>query len=144
MTYLLTPWVRALAVRYGVVDRPNARRPHKHPTARGGAGHQCTDQARPRGIGHAAKLLQTDSGPLDDRLGQGQQITNVVARSQFRHHAAIFRMEFNLAVQYVGEQTALAVIDREAGFIAGAFDSQDYHRSLCCRAVSVISRQVDI
>ena len=36
VTYLLTPWVRSLAVRYGVVDMPDARRPHKHPTARGG------------------------------------------------------------------------------------------------------------
>ena len=36
VTYLLTPAVRSLAVRYGVVDLPNARRPHQRPTARGG------------------------------------------------------------------------------------------------------------
>ncbi|HUD46571.1 MAG TPA: hypothetical protein VMR33_07060 [Candidatus Baltobacteraceae bacterium] len=36
VTYLLTPVVRALAVRYDVVDKPDARRPHKRPTARGG------------------------------------------------------------------------------------------------------------
>jgi len=36
VTYLLTPAVRALACRYGVVDVPNARRAHQHPTARGG------------------------------------------------------------------------------------------------------------
>lgn len=36
LTYLLTPAVRALAIRYGVVDLPDARRPHKRPTARGG------------------------------------------------------------------------------------------------------------
>lgn len=36
VTYLLTPLVRTLACRYGVVDKPNERRPHKHPTARGG------------------------------------------------------------------------------------------------------------
>ncbi len=35
-TYFLTPVVRSLAVRFGVVDLPNERRPHKHPTARGG------------------------------------------------------------------------------------------------------------
>jgi UDP-GlcNAc:undecaprenyl-phosphate GlcNAc-1-phosphate transferase len=35
-TYLLTPMVRALAIRFGVVDLPDARRPHKRPTARGG------------------------------------------------------------------------------------------------------------
>lgn len=36
VVYLLTPAVRALAVRFGVVDMPNERRPHKRPTARGG------------------------------------------------------------------------------------------------------------
>lgn len=36
VTYLLTPAVRALACRFGVVDRPNERRAHKHDTARGG------------------------------------------------------------------------------------------------------------
>jgi UDP-GlcNAc:undecaprenyl-phosphate/decaprenyl-phosphate GlcNAc-1-phosphate transferase len=36
VTYLLTPVVRGLALRYGVVDLPNERRPHKRTTARGG------------------------------------------------------------------------------------------------------------
>ena len=36
VTYLLTPVVRSLATRFGVVDLPNERRPHKRPTARGG------------------------------------------------------------------------------------------------------------
>ena len=36
VSYLLTPVVRRLAFRFGVVDLPNERRPHKRPTARGG------------------------------------------------------------------------------------------------------------
>jgi UDP-GlcNAc:undecaprenyl-phosphate GlcNAc-1-phosphate transferase len=36
VTYLLTPLVRAVAARFGIVDLPNERRPHKRPTARGG------------------------------------------------------------------------------------------------------------
>lgn len=36
VTYLLTPVVRGMAIRFGVVDLPNERRPHKRPTARGG------------------------------------------------------------------------------------------------------------
>jgi UDP-GlcNAc:undecaprenyl-phosphate/decaprenyl-phosphate GlcNAc-1-phosphate transferase len=36
VTYLLTPVVRGMAIRSGVVDLPDARRPHKRPTARGG------------------------------------------------------------------------------------------------------------
>jgi UDP-N-acetylmuramyl pentapeptide phosphotransferase/UDP-N-acetylglucosamine-1-phosphate transferase len=36
VSYLLTPVVRWLAVRFGIVDLPNERRPHKRATARGG------------------------------------------------------------------------------------------------------------
>lgn len=36
VTYLLTPWVRALARRWGVVDVPKGRHQHAQPTARGG------------------------------------------------------------------------------------------------------------
>jgi UDP-N-acetylmuramyl pentapeptide phosphotransferase/UDP-N-acetylglucosamine-1-phosphate transferase len=36
VTYLLTPIARKLALRFGVVDMPDERRPHKRPTARGG------------------------------------------------------------------------------------------------------------
>lgn len=36
VTYLLTPLARRLASRFGVVDRPDARRVHKQPTPRGG------------------------------------------------------------------------------------------------------------
>src|SRR5580658_10446112 len=36
VTYLLTPFVRKLAIRFGVVDLPNERRLHQRPTARGG------------------------------------------------------------------------------------------------------------
>ena len=36
VTYLLTPVVRNFAHKYGVVDKPDERRPHKRITARGG------------------------------------------------------------------------------------------------------------
>src|SRR5262249_55592211 len=36
VSYTLGPLVRKLALRAGVVDVPNERRPHKRPTARGG------------------------------------------------------------------------------------------------------------
>jgi len=36
VSYLLTPAVKALAFRFGVVDLPNERRPHPRPTPRGG------------------------------------------------------------------------------------------------------------
>ena len=36
VTYLLTPLVRAMAARFGIVDLPNERRPHQRVTTRGG------------------------------------------------------------------------------------------------------------
>ena len=36
ITYVLTPWVRALARRYGWMDQPDERRIHDHPAPRGG------------------------------------------------------------------------------------------------------------
>ncbi|HEY1662558.1 MAG TPA: hypothetical protein VGI03_09085 [Verrucomicrobiae bacterium] len=36
VSYLLTPVVKALACRFGVIDLPSERRPHQRPTARGG------------------------------------------------------------------------------------------------------------
>jgi UDP-GlcNAc:undecaprenyl-phosphate/decaprenyl-phosphate GlcNAc-1-phosphate transferase len=36
VTYLLTPVIRRVAIRFGIVDVPSARRPHQRPTARGG------------------------------------------------------------------------------------------------------------
>ncbi|HTR40305.1 MAG TPA: hypothetical protein VMH87_01645 [Pseudomonadales bacterium] len=36
VSYLLTPVVKSMAFRFGVVDLPNERRPHQRPTARGG------------------------------------------------------------------------------------------------------------
>src|SRR5512145_2200277 len=36
VSYLVTPRLRGLAERHGVVDLPDERRPHRQPTARGG------------------------------------------------------------------------------------------------------------
>src|SRR5579859_7810683 len=36
VSYLLTPVVKAMAFRFGIVDMPDERRPHKRPTTRGG------------------------------------------------------------------------------------------------------------
>ena len=66
----------------------------------------------------AARLLQ-------DLPGQRQHAPDVVARSQFRHHAAVFGVHRHLGMQGVGEQAALGMVQRNAGFVAGGFDSED-------------------
>ena len=72
---------------------------------------------------------------VESGLGQGladqrQQLAHVVARGQFGHHAAIFGVQFDLAVQGVREQAALAVVDGHPGFVAGGLDAE--HRTGFC------------
>ena len=52
---------------------------------------------------------------------------DVITRGQLGHHAAIHTMQVDLAEQGVSQQAALAVVERDAGFIAGSFQSQYEH-----------------
>ena len=51
----------------------------------------------------------------------------MVARGEFGHNAAVSLVQIDLGMQGVGEQAALAVVDGDAGFIAGGFDAEDAH-----------------
>ena len=58
---------------------------------------------------------------------QRQRAPDMVARRQFRHDAAVFPMHRDLRMQRVREQAALRVVERETGFVAGAFDAENEH-----------------
>ena len=51
----------------------------------------------------------------------------MVARGDFRHDAAIDRMQVHLAVQSLREEPVLGVVERDAGLIAAGFQSKDNH-----------------
>ena len=51
----------------------------------------------------------------------------MVARGEFRHHAAIVGMHRHLGMQGMAEQPAFGVVERDASFIAGGFDAEDEH-----------------
>ena len=51
----------------------------------------------------------------------------MIARRKLRDNAAVRLVHRHLRVQRVREQPALRVIYREAGFVAGRFDSEDKH-----------------
>jgi hypothetical protein len=51
----------------------------------------------------------------------------VIARGEFRHHAAVHRVHRHLAVQGVAEQAAPAVVETKAGLVAGGFYAEDQH-----------------
>ena len=56
---------------------------------------------------------------------QRQRAPDVIARRQFRHDAAVLAMHRDLRMQRVRKQAALRVVEREAGFVAGAFDAEN-------------------
>ena len=57
----------------------------------------------------------------------------MVAAGQFGHHAAVFGVQGDLAVDRVGTQAVGAragrVVHGHAGLIAGGFDAEDAHGS---------------
>ena len=64
---------------------------------------------------------------LQDSPDQRQQLADVIPRSELRHHAAIRRMQRNLAVQDVSQQPPLPVVYRDRAFVTGGFDAQHPH-----------------
>ena len=63
----------------------------------------------------------------------------MVARGQFRYHAAIITVQIDLAVQGMGQQTALGIIYGDAGFVAGGLNAENFHRSFLLVHYSVVS-----
>ena len=89
------------------------------------AHQQRPGQPRPFGVGDALDVLQGAARFLQHLAGERQHAADMVARGQFRHHAAVFGVHRHLGMQGVGEQAALGVVERDAGFVAGGFDAED-------------------
>jgi len=97
-----------------------------------GPGHpcahqQCAGKARALRIGDAIHVSQCAPTLLENLTCQRQQTLNVIPRRQFRHDAAVFAMHRDLRIQRIRQQTALAVIQRNTGFITGGLDAKHQH-----------------
>ena len=57
-------------------------------------------------------------------LRDGHQIPQMFARGQFRHHAAVFGVQFDLRRNGIGQNFAVAH-HGGAGFVAGSFNGQN-------------------
>ena len=64
-------------------------------------------------------------------LRHGQKIFQMLARGKFRHHAAVFRMQFDLRRDHVGQHFAVAH-HGGAGFVAGSFKREQSHLATGC------------
>ncbi len=92
-----------------------------------GAHQQRPDQAGSRRIGNPVNGLQRKSGLRQGLFDHRQEARDVVARGQFRHHAAMGGMQRHLAEDPVRDEAALAVIDGDGRLVAGGFDAKDHH-----------------
>ena len=92
-----------------------------------GADQERTGEARPLGVGDGVELGELRPGLAHHPADQRQHAPDMVARGEFRDHAPVFLVHRDLGVQRVRQQAALAVIQRDAGFVAGGFYAQDQH-----------------
>src|SRR5690606_12382888 len=88
-----------------------------------------THQARAGGVRHPVQVRGRQTGLGQGLPDQAQQLAHVVAAGQLRHHAAVFGMQRDLAVDRLRKQagTGGGVVDGHAGFVAGGFDAKDTH-----------------
>jgi hypothetical protein len=63
----------------------------------------------------------------EDLLEQGNEFPHVIAGGQFRYHAAIVRVQVDLAVEDVCKEAGFAVVKGETCFVAGSFDAENEH-----------------
>ena len=97
-------------------------------TKRGGdacAYQQRPCQARTLSVGDGIEVSQMEPGGAQSLPDEGQHASYVIARSKLRYHAAIFAMHFALRIERVAQQTALAIVKRDASFVAGGFNTKN-------------------
>ena len=91
-----------------------------------------TDQKRackPRtfGDGHGSQFFFLDIGAREYVVDQHQGAADMVAAGEFRHNAAVGAMHVDLSVHGVGKQTFFAINQRNARFVARAFNAENFH-----------------
>ncbi len=93
----------------------------RHATAH----HQGANQARPGGIGDDVRFF--DPGLVQHPPDQRQQAAHVIAGGDLRHHAAVGRVQVDLAMQRMGDEALGHVVQRHARLIAAGFDAENVH-----------------
>ncbi len=100
---------------------------HGQPRGEARAGKQCAGQPRPGGVGNGIDVGLGAAGLGQHLLQQGGKPADVIARSQLGNDAAVILVHRHLRMHRMGEQTARAVVQGEAGFVAGRFNAQYQH-----------------
>ncbi len=91
------------------------------------AHQQCARESRSLRVGNTVEIGKDVTRLRQHRFGQRHDAANMVSRRKFRHHSAVGIVHRDLRMQRVREQAARAVVQREARFVAGRFDTEDEH-----------------
>src|SRR5690242_702458 len=97
-------------------------------TKRGGdacAYQQRPCQARTLSVGDGIEVSQMEAGGAQSLPDEGQYAPYVVAGGELRHYPAVFAMHFALRIERVAQQATLAVVKRDASFVAGGFNTKN-------------------
>ncbi len=98
----------------------------------GGSHQERAGESGPLRVGDEVDVCERTPG-LGERLARKRQdAADVVARGEFRHHAPVEGVQVDLRMQGVAEHAALAVVERNAGLVAGGLDAEGEHAG-CAR-----------
>lgn len=95
----------------------------------GCANQESSSEPRPLCVSDAAKVAHAIPILIEQRFDHWKQVANMIARSQFRDHTAIFRVQCNLGMNAMSEQPCGNIVQRHTGFVAGGLDSEYKHFS---------------
>ena len=84
-------------------------------------------QTRAFGDGNGINFFFLDACARQNVVNQHQRTANMVAAGEFRHNAAVGSVHVDLRVDGVCQQSFFAVDQRNAGFIARAFNAENFH-----------------
>ncbi len=101
------------------------------------ADQQRAGKPRTLRIGDAVEVGKRSAGLAQHRLGQRHHPTDVVARRELGHDAAVGFVHRHLRMQRMREQAANAVVQRQPGLVAGGFYAEYEQDRLSWRAASI-------
>src|SRR5262249_41548779 len=94
-----------------------------------GSNEQRAGKTGPLRIGDAVDVRQLATRLREHSLGQWHDASDVIARCKLGHNAAVRFVHLGLRMQGVREQSAFAVVECEAGLVAGSLDPENKHLS---------------
>ena len=79
------------------------------------------------GDGYAVEFGEFEAGLFEGGVHDGEQGSHVFAGGDFGDYAAVAGVHFDLGGDYVGDDVSSVLDDGGGGFVAGCFDSEDFH-----------------